>query len=38
MAAEGHSDTMASDVEVRMKQKCIIEFLHAEIIAPTDIH
>jgi len=30
MAAEGQSDRMASDTEVRMKQKCRIEFLHAE--------
>ena len=31
-------DKMASDMEVRMKQRCIIEFLHAEKIAPYDIH
>ena len=30
MAAEGQSDKMASDMEVRMKQRCVIEFLHAE--------
>ena len=29
---------MASDMEVRMKQRCVIEFLHAEKIAPNDIH
>ncbi|PNF28558.1 hypothetical protein B7P43_G12914 [Cryptotermes secundus] len=29
---------MASDIEVRMKQRCVIEFLTAEQIAPTDIH
>ena len=38
MAAEGHSDRMASDVEVHMKQKCVIEFRHAEKNAATDIH
>jgi len=38
MAAEGQSDKMASDMEVRMKQRCVIEFLHAERIAPIDIH
>jgi len=37
-AAEGQSDKMASDMEVRMKQRCVIEFLHAEKIAPNDIH
>ena len=30
MAAEGQPDTMASDVEVCMKQMCVTEFLHAE--------
>jgi len=29
---------MASDMEVHMKQRCVIEFLHAEKIAPNDIH
>ena len=29
---------MASDMEVHMKQRCVIEFLHAEKLAPTDIH
>ena len=29
---------MASDVKVRMKQRCITEFLHVERMAPTDIH
>ena len=38
MAAEGQSDTMASDMEVCMKQRCVTEFLHAEKMAPTDIH
>ena len=36
MAAEGHSDKMASDMEVRMKQRCGIEFLHMERRAPTN--
>jgi len=38
MTAEGQSDKMASDMEVRMKQRCVIEFLHADKIAPNDIH
>jgi len=38
MTAEGQSDKMASDMEVRMKQRYVIEFLHAEKIAPNDIH
>jgi hypothetical protein len=38
MTAEGQSDKLASDIEVRMKQKCAIEFLNAEKIAPIDIH
>jgi len=38
MTSEEHSDKMASDVEVRRKQRCVIEFFHAEIIAPNDIH
>ena len=38
MTAEGQSDKMASDMEVRMKQRCVIEFLHAEKIAPNDIN
>ena len=32
------SDKMASDKEVRMEQRCDTEFLHAEKMAPTDIH
>ena len=28
--AEGQSDRMASDMEVKMKEKCNIEFLQAE--------
>ena len=38
MKAEGQSDKMASDMEVRMKQRCVTEFLHPEKIAPNDIH
>ena len=38
MAAEGQSDKMASDMDTLMKQRCVIEFLHVEKIAPTDIH
>ena len=33
-AAEGQSDTAASDMEVRMKQKCVMEFLHAKKLHP----
>jgi len=29
---------MASDVEVRMKQRCVIESLNVEKMAPSDIH
>jgi hypothetical protein len=36
--SRGQSDKMASDMEVRMKQRCVTEFLHAENIAPNDIH
>jgi len=38
MTIEGQSDKMASDMEVRMKQRCVIEFLHVEKIAPNDIY
>ena len=38
MAAEGQTDKMASDMEMHTKRRCIIEFLHAEKMAPTDIH
>jgi len=37
-AAEGQSDKMVSDMEVWMKQRGEIEFLHEEKMAPTDIH
>ena len=36
MAAEGQSDTVASDVEVHTKQRGGIEFL--ETVAPIDVH
>ena len=38
MAAEGQSDWMASDMEVPMEQRCVIEFLHEEKMASIDIH
>ena len=37
MAAEGHSDQLPSDTEVRMKQRSGTELLCAEKMAPTDI-
>lgn len=30
LAAEGQSETMASDMEVQLKQRCVMEFLHVE--------
>ena len=38
VTAEGQSDRMMSDIEVRLKQRCVIEFLHVEKMALTDIH
>ena len=38
MAAEGQSDSIVSDMEVQMKQRCVTEFLRVEKMAPTDIH
>ena len=38
MEAEGQSDKMASEMEMRMKQRCGIEFLPGEKIAPTNIY
>ena len=38
MAAEGQSDRMVSDVQVNMKKRCGIEFIHLEKMAPVDIH
>ena len=37
MAAEGQSHKMASDMEVCMKQRCVIVFFHMEKMAPIDI-
>ena len=38
MAAEGQSDRMLSDMGVHMEQRYGTEFLHAEKMAPMDIH
>lgn len=38
MAGEGQSDKMMSDVEARMNQRVVTEFLDSEKITPTDIH
>jgi len=38
MTAEGHSDRIVYDMKVCMEQSCVTEFLHAEKMAPTDIH
>jgi len=38
MAAKGQSDRMESRVEVQMKQRGGTKFLHADKMAPTDIH
>ena len=41
MEAEGQSDRMVSDMEMLMKQRCLVEFFHEEKIektALTDIH
>ena len=35
--SRGHSAKMVSEMEVHMKKRCVIEFLHAENIAPNDI-
>ena len=37
MAAEGQSNKMVYDVEVRVKQRCVTEFLNAEKMVPIDI-
>ena len=37
-ATEEQSDRIASDMELCMKQRCVMEFLHAEEMAPIDIH
>jgi len=38
MAAEGRSDTVVSDVEVHVEQRCGTVFLHVKIMVPIDIH
>jgi len=38
VAAEGQSDKLVCDMEVPMKQMCVIEFLHEEKMAPIDIN
>ena len=38
MAAGEQSNRMAPDMEARMKQSCVTEFLYAETVALTDIH
>ena len=38
MVAEGQSDTMVSDMELSLKQRCVIEFFHEERMASSDIH
>jgi len=38
VAAEGQSNKMMSDMEGCIKQRSVIEFLHVEKMAPTDIH
>jgi len=38
MAAEEQSDKIVSDIEVQMKQRCGIKFIHVKKIAHIDIH
>ena len=38
MAVEGQSVKVASDMEMQMKQRCAIEFIHEEKVASIDIH
>ena len=38
MAAEEQSDRIMSDMEEYVKQKHVTQFLHAEKMAPIDIH
>jgi len=38
MAAEGHFEKMMSGKELPMKERCGIEFLHAERITSIDVH
>jgi len=36
MTTEGHTDRIASDAEVQMKERCSTEFLHVKKLAPPD--
>ena len=38
MAAEEQSDTVVFAMEVQMKQRCVIKFLHELKIESSDIH
>jgi len=38
MAAEGQSDRIAFDMEVDLKKRCVVKFLHVEEMAPTDTY
>ena len=38
MAAEGQSDNMAIDMQVHIKQRGVIEYLHMQKMAPVNIH
>lgn len=38
MEKEGQSDKTASDIEMCMNQRCVIQFLHVERITLNDIH
>ena len=38
MTAEGQSDRLVSDTEMRMEQRGVTEFLHAEKMAAYGIH
>ena len=38
MAAEQQSDKMVPDMEMHIKQRCVIEFPHVERIASIHIH
>lgn len=38
MAAEEQPDNMSSDAEVRMKQRCVVEFFHKEKVSSADVN
>ena len=38
VVVEGQSDEIVSDMEVYMKQMCVIELLHVEKFVPIDTH